>query len=956
MEDARKIGCKCIGLYMLFDISGTGNDDKDCTGQEPKFSPGQRISGFDDMVYVRPLSQQGGFSEVHLVYERLERRYYAMKVPRAQLLKDEKNWGEFFFEAERLCSLPFHPNLVKVVNFTGSDYGWPLLFTEYIEGVTISEFHHNSIHNPFPATSVYTQVAPCEKMERQALALYLMKGAVRGLAHAYSNSGIIHLDIKPQNVLVESHTGIPKVIDFGLGRNLLQSSSQTFHSFSQIAGTLPYMSPEHFRGLKYCDARSDVYSVGIMLFYLLSGALPFYIPPESPQWIQRRQLYEAFHEKGTVKEVPGCERSCTDLILRCIEKDPGKRYQSVEELLWALERVSGESDSERGEKNFHHEPDVADYQSRAVVNLEINAPQESARLCTRAMTKAPQHLPTRLTQANVMRVLGRHDEAIRIVRSILAQYPENELAFSTHAALLHDLRQPEKIWPGAEWWINNAAEANTLVNIICCCHALGDFMAAQKVMKSGLLRFPDAIGFIACHVNHLLLRQEDEAAEAYLRNTLNTRHDFTLYLLLANHLLGLGKVEEAEQLLEHYIADFGPQQRIGMLYAACAEAVSNWDGALERIQKAFLCQPGTADCAAALVRIFYRNNKHTEAMDFGRSWCDKYYASPAVLLALAEVYQSLNRIGEALKCTRQAKETFFHDPSAAVAHIRLLTQCNRHFQALKQGIFWHDSCTPSAPAWAALSEAYHLVKKAQKRDLFHAYINVHSKKHRIARQGIILHLLDGDAQQALSLSGALSGDDRPTAQWWRQLARGKAACGEWDQAILLLQHACTLTNIRLPLERDLFSFLHICGKHRAAARIGKDVLDRDPHDHAIAAQLADIFFHQGELNHAQRLIDHALVHYPQSAKYAAYRLGLLLRQQKSAEAKAWGDEWMAQYTPTARFLNALGQVSGNLGKVNEAAALFARAVDMDPKEAYYKANLQRIKDYANAQANGKKPE
>src|SRR3954454_12873007 len=161
-----------------------------------------------------------------------------------------------------------------------------------------------------------------------AAAVELIEQVLRGLVYAHKR-GIVHRDIKPQNVLIDRE-GVAKVADFGIARAGNSQMTQT----GAIVGTVQYISPEQAQGLPV-DHRTDLYSAGIVLYELLTGQVPF--EGEAPVSIALKQVSEPPVPPSQMR--PGVPPALEDVVLRALEKDPARRFQSAEDFIAALQHA-----------------------------------------------------------------------------------------------------------------------------------------------------------------------------------------------------------------------------------------------------------------------------------------------------------------------------------------------------------------------------------------------------------------------------------------------------------------------------------------------------------------------------------------------------------------------------------------------------------------------------------------
>jgi serine/threonine protein kinase/Tol biopolymer transport system component len=275
---------------------------------------------------VAPLGA-GGMGEVYRARDAKLDRFVAIKVLPPHLVADAVALGRFEREAKAVAALS-HPNILSIFDF-GREGDTAYAVMELLEGETLRE----KLEAPIPirkAIDYGAQIA-------------------RGLAAAHAK-GIAHRDLKPENVFVTTD-GRVKILDFGLARNTVKLAGSadvtTVPGFSRptdpgtVLGTVGYMSPEQARG-EPGDQRSDIFSLGVVLYELVSGRRAFHreTAAETMTAILREEP-PALTESSSAAVPPGIAR----VIDHCLEKTPGERFQSASDVAFALENLSGSSSS-----------------------------------------------------------------------------------------------------------------------------------------------------------------------------------------------------------------------------------------------------------------------------------------------------------------------------------------------------------------------------------------------------------------------------------------------------------------------------------------------------------------------------------------------------------------------------------------------------------------------------------
>jgi len=257
----------------------------------------------------------GGMSEVHQARDLRLHRDVAIKVLRADLARDPSFYLRFRREAQNAAALN-HPTIVAVYDSGEAETEsgpLPYIVMEYVDGETLRDVLRRE-----------GKVAP-----RQAMLWVADVAAALEFSH---QNGIVHRDVKPANVMID-HAGAVKVMDFGIARAMADGAN-TMTQTAAVIGTAQYLSPEQARGASV-DARSDVYSLGCVLFELLTGQPPF--TGDSPVAVAYQHVREDPPTPSSID--PEIPRELDSVVLKAMAKNPDNRYQSAADLRSELVKV-----------------------------------------------------------------------------------------------------------------------------------------------------------------------------------------------------------------------------------------------------------------------------------------------------------------------------------------------------------------------------------------------------------------------------------------------------------------------------------------------------------------------------------------------------------------------------------------------------------------------------------------
>jgi eukaryotic-like serine/threonine-protein kinase len=275
-----------------------------------------------DHYRIEGVAARSGMASIFRATDLRNGRTVAIKVPHPEMEGDPVFFDRFQREQEIGRKLD-HPGVMKVL--TDADASQFYMVMEWVEGRLLRQLLNEQ------------GKLPRERSVRIAL------GIAEALEYIHAH-GVVHRDLKPENIMIDAEDRV-KLIDFGIAANV-GSRRLTFAKFSQTMGTPDYISPEQVKG-KRGDARSDIYALGVMLYEMLTGKVPF--TGSNAFIIMNDRLLN--HPIPPRQIDPAISPQLQEIIYRALERDPGKRYPNAHEFAWDLQHPDQVGVAERPELN-----------------------------------------------------------------------------------------------------------------------------------------------------------------------------------------------------------------------------------------------------------------------------------------------------------------------------------------------------------------------------------------------------------------------------------------------------------------------------------------------------------------------------------------------------------------------------------------------------------------------------
>ncbi|MDB4976961.1 MAG: serine/threonine protein kinase [Myxococcaceae bacterium] len=316
------------------------------------FAPGELIG---ERYRLEELIGSGGMGDVFRARDTLLERAVALKLVDVGDPRRREEIAKNFLREARISAAIAHRNVVQILDFGSHGGTIPFIVMELLEGESLADV-----------------LGRGERLSFDWIA-ELVQQLLEGLAAAH-DAGVVHRDLKPENIyLVRSRTGVyPKILDFGISKLTdAQGAVNVTTTQGHVVGTPAYMSPEQARGVKVIDKRTDLYSMGVVMYELLSGEMPFF--SENPGDVMVMIVTKP--ERPLLERVPGLPQALSDVVSRAMAKKPDERFSDARSMQSALQLASEELRKSPEVRELDRRLRPSSWRKRSLEPTEIEQPR-----------------------------------------------------------------------------------------------------------------------------------------------------------------------------------------------------------------------------------------------------------------------------------------------------------------------------------------------------------------------------------------------------------------------------------------------------------------------------------------------------------------------------------------------------------------------------------------------------
>jgi tetratricopeptide (TPR) repeat protein len=624
------------------------------------FYENMKIPGLPNTVYISMITSVGGFASIHKIYNTVENKFYAMKIPHKKYYNQSQICRMFLEEANKLSIIDSHPNIVSYKNFITWN-NIPLIITNFIEGFSLDKIIHNeNKNNYFMRISDY-------------LGAFIEISRGMSFLQEKNNHTILHLDLKPSNIMYDTNDSSLKIIDFGISRTLLKSSEKTKTDSedidSKIIGTYPYMSPEHFDGIENCTKTSDIYSMGIILYEMITNKKPFLA--------RKKEEYAKLHKSKKIDTVLGCDKELESIILKCLEKSPKDRYQNFSELVNDFEKLYTKITNENYPVKILSD-NYNDLLLKAHRSLNIGELSNSLDLINKHIKKYPNDIEAFISKSFILLQKHSYNESLKIVDSILENEGKNLKALIIKGYILAKREDYENAIKYFSFVLKedpifyvylNASLAEAYLNNL-------EIDKATKVIKKSLEADPNQFEFISVKSRILFFTRHENETIELIEKYLKVDWNGNFHSLWGNALNDIGKGHRAINKLSKIAKKFNYPSNIcntiGNIYFKMNEFVK----ALSFYKKSYINNPENINYLNNILNCYCELNNFEDINTIFSEFYKNNILTGSLYNSFGNAFMNLGKFNSAINCYEKALNLEPENPNFATNIILFYLKTN----------------------------------------------------------------------------------------------------------------------------------------------------------------------------------------------------------------------------------------------------------------------------------------